>query len=406
MRHDYTNWLIHFVRDRDLDQDYPAETEDEYELLVGGELEPDASAFSVLFNILKIGLKPYYSFRNGRTTIYGGTPAICVTEMPIYSFAQYIKDRKDTKKISAYGIAVLKDEFFCAGGRPVIYGTTKSNVTFEINDYNYRILDQSIFHQSEQYRYVAYNPAGNRWIDWSHEREWRWRENNNSNAVVYYKDHNLCHTESPGLPLFVSKNNGGFFSKIAIIVWSSEEAEHIREELTGYYLAQTNNYGVEFDRTIIASSVIIVLEQVIDAVENRNLINSQTIEGLEAANLLEPVLLHNDLEIYRDVVETAIKLASQKGLDASIEYKSKNHAPGPCGFSNIITYDVTSGEVQFMLANGYASGPYDGEVHINIKCLWEYSQCLDYKEFIAEKMCDSLNKNFQFLTFHTSSRLD
>ncbi|RJT16066.1 hypothetical protein [Rahnella inusitata] len=410
MRHDYTDWLIHFVRDRDFDQDYPVETEEEFDFLVGGELEPDASAFSVLLSILNIGLKPYYSFRNGQTTIYGGTPAICVTEMPIYSFAQYISARRDTKKVSAYGIAILKKEFFKAGGRPVIYGTTDLNVSFEVNTPTYRVLDQSILNKSEQYRYVAYNPSGNnikdRWIDWSHEREWRWRENNNKDAQIYYRNSDYSMAESPGLPLFVGESNGGFFSKVAIIVWSSEEADKIREELTGYYLAESNNYGIEFNRDVIARSVIIVLEQVKEAVEISKLVDSQTIEGLDKANLLEPILLHKDLELYRKVVETALELAAQEGLKASIEYNAENHPQGPCGFAHVSTFDVTKPEVQFMLANDYASGPFDGQVNIIFKTLWGHSQCLYYKEFIIERMCISLNNSFSDIKFYKTSRLD
>lgn len=406
MRHDQTNWLIHFVRDRDIDQDYPVTTEEEFESLVGGELEPDASAFGVLLNILKVGLKPYFSFRGGKTTIYGGYPAICATEMPIYSFAQYVKDRRNTKKVSAYGVAILKNEFFQAGGRPVIYGLSESSVNFEHNYYNYRVIDQSVISINEQYRYVAYNPSGDRWIDWSHEREWRWKETSDRRATVCYKDHNFCMTESPGLPLFLDPNSGGFFSKVAIIVWSNEEAERIREILTGYYLAQSNDYGIEFSQNVISNSNIIVLENVIDAVEKQKHINSQTIEGLNAANLLEPVMLHTNLNNYKQAVDDAFKLATNVGLQASLTYKAGNHNHGLCGFASVITFDVTSPEVQYMLANGYASGPYDGMVRLNIARQWEFSQCIDYKEFICAKMRDSLRQSFPNISFYVDARLD
>jgi len=109
MRHDHTSWLIHFVRDRNPEQDFPGETEQDFEYLSGGELEPDAEAFSVLKTIIRLGgLYPGYSFRSGRTTIYGGTPVVCATEMPLYSFASYAKERGKTEYVSAYGIAFLK----------------------------------------------------------------------------------------------------------------------------------------------------------------------------------------------------------------------------------------------------------------------------------------------------------
>ena len=167
MRHDHTSWLIHFVRDRDPDQDFLGETEDEYNLSVGGELGPDASAFEVLLSIIKIGgLIPGYSLRNGRTTIYGGDPVICATEMPLYSFANYVKEVNNTKKVSAYGIAFLKSEFYNASGRPVIYGLASNNefkYSGELTAYR-KILEESVLPKSEQYRYVAYNPSfGNSW---------------------------------------------------------------------------------------------------------------------------------------------------------------------------------------------------------------------------------------------------
>jgi hypothetical protein len=118
---------------------------------------------------------PGYSFRNGRTTIYGGQPAICTTEMPLYSFAQYVRSRADTAKVSAYGIAFLKKEFYAAGGRPVLYGLSIDNPQFVEDRPTARVFHDSVLPRAEQYRYVAHNPSGmDKWVDWSHEREWRW----------------------------------------------------------------------------------------------------------------------------------------------------------------------------------------------------------------------------------------
>src|SRR5438105_15895287 len=98
MRHDYTKWLTHFVRDRIPEQDFPGDSEEVSGRFQGDELEPDASAFAVLKTIIPLGgIAPGYSFRNGRTTIYGGQPAVCAN---------------DSGKVSAYGIAFLKPEFY------------------------------------------------------------------------------------------------------------------------------------------------------------------------------------------------------------------------------------------------------------------------------------------------------
>jgi hypothetical protein len=109
MRFDHTNWLIHFVRDRIPEQELIGQDEDEMMFFAGGELsnrelEADAAAFSVLQTILRLGgLLPGYSFREGRTTIYGGKPAVCATEMPIYSFSRYVRERN---QVSVWGRAM------------------------------------------------------------------------------------------------------------------------------------------------------------------------------------------------------------------------------------------------------------------------------------------------------------
>ncbi|QPI27235.1 hypothetical protein I0J99_08355 [Sinorhizobium meliloti] len=276
MRHDHTNWLTHFVRDRNPDQDFPGGDEDDCGFFAGGELEIDASAFQVLKTIIRLGgITPGYSFRNGRTTIYGGRPAICVTEMPLYSFATYVKSRGDTAKASAYGIAFLKAEFFTAGGRPVIYGLSTDNPNYKENTTTSRIFCDSVLPLSEQYRYVAFNPSSRtNWIDWSHEREWRWIVQDPDRDHIWLRDYHGVYDTAPGLPLFKGAMEGGAFTRVCVIVWDREEAAEIQELLTGLYLAGSNNYGTPFERNLIAASHIVVLEDVIDAVEKGNKLNS------------------------------------------------------------------------------------------------------------------------------------
>lgn len=398
MRHDQTNWLIHFVRDRDVEQDYAvAKTEEEFDFLVGNELEADAPAFSVLLNIIKIGLKPYYSFRNGITTIYGGEPAICITEMPIYSFAQYVKKRNDEKKVSAYGIAVLKKDFYRAGGRPVIYGTT-SECKFEHNDPLYRVLDQSVLGLSEQYRYVAYSLSDDKWIDWSHEREWRWCPSCFPSAEIWD-----AYDSFAGLPLFVPQEEGGFFSQIAIIVWSSEEAKKVRKELTGYYLAGTNNYDAIFCRNIIQNSKIIILEEVINAVEKDRNINCQTIEGLSKACLAEPILIHGNNNMLQDNINHAFSLASEL---LSKEAETRQDIMGYCGYADIVTEDVEMAEVQYMIKNNLAYGPYDGVVCLRLSYNGKHSQSIDFNEAIYKKAIEVFHERFPHIQFYVRSRPD
>ena len=105
MRVDLSEWIVHFVHRRNPSyQQYDEEEEGEIltqplqyeknkEPLYASEwdrydeqypIEPDAMPFSVLLKILHDGyIRAGWSIRNGKPTIYGPTPAVCFTEMPL-----------------------------------------------------------------------------------------------------------------------------------------------------------------------------------------------------------------------------------------------------------------------------------------------------------------------------------
>lgn len=409
MRHDHTKWLVHFVRDRNPEQDFPGEEEDEAGLYISGELALDASAFEVLSTIVRLGgITPGYSFRSGKTTIYGGKPAVCATEMPLYSFAKYAQSRKDSSKVSAYGVAFLKAEFFKAGGRPAIYGLSSDTPSYKINKSTARIFDDATLPQQEQYRYVAFNPidSTSHWIDWSHEREWRWVAQNDERHEIWQQDYNGIYDSTPGLPIFKGSLDGGPFTRVCLIVWTHDEAEQMRELLTGFYLAGSNNYSTPFDKALLARSKIIVLQDVVDAVESGKDLNAQTIEGLEEAHLLQPLAIHFPSKNEKAIVEKAMANALAVAKKAAASYIAKHPKDlGPCGFAHAVTYEVTSPLVQYLLATGNASGPFDGAVWINIQGDWPARQSIDYQEHICEAASDVLSKDLG-IQVCMESRLD
>lgn len=407
MRHDHTQWLMHFVRDRNPEQDFPGEDEDEAGRFIGGEIEMDADAFYVLKTVIRLGgLLPGYSFRSERTTIYGGKPALCVTEMPLYSFATYVRSKKDTSKVSAYGLAFLKSEFFAAGGRPAIYGLSIESPKYITNTSYQRIFDPSVLPAAEQYRYVAYSPSGTHWIDWSHEREWRWVANSDDRDSILCKDYDGCIGPTPGLPLFKGKLDGHSFSRVCIIVWTHEEAVEIQELLTGFYLAGSNNYGTELDKQLIRASSIIVLQDVIDAVEKDKDLDAQTIEGLEAAKLVKPIVIASPPEGAAELVELAFAQATAAGKAAAEIYIKKYGGDGgDCGFAHAVTYDVTHPIVQYLIAEKLASGPFDGAVWINVPSSWPVMQSIDYEKAIFRVIAVTLSKALCIRVF-MESRLD
>ncbi|RTL46401.1 MAG: hypothetical protein EKK53_04180 [Burkholderiales bacterium] len=407
MRHDHTKWLVHFVRDRNPEQDFPGEDEEDVGSYAGGELECDAGAFSVLKNIIRLGgLLPGYSFRNGRTTIYGGRPAVCATEMPLYSFADYARQRSNPSKVSAYGIAFLKSEFFLAGGRPAIYGLSTDNISYIVNAATSRILSEAVMPLAEQYRFVAYNPVPENWIDWSHEREWRWIARDENKDQVWVRDQYGCIGPVPALPLLKGRLDGGAFSMLCFIVWTNEEAEELQKILTGYYLAGVNNYDTEFDKQLIVKSKIIVLADVIEAVEGDKRINSQTIEGLQDAQLLRPIAVHEFSKETEELIKLALKRASDAGMTASKEYVGKYPSDvGACGFADAICYEVASPIIQQLISGGNASGPFDGKVIIEVPPSWPIRQSVDYQEFVMRAVVESLKKTLEIDIF-VESRLD
>ncbi|TWI13524.1 hypothetical protein IP93_00686 [Lysobacter ruishenii] len=316
--------------------------------------------------------------------------------MPLYSFALYARQQSNQKNVSAYGIAFLKAEFYAAGGRPAIYGLASEDVTYVHNDAYHRIFHEHILPRSEQYRYVAYSPSGDHWIDWSHEREWRWRVRDKDEEFVWSMDGQGCYSPIPGLPLLKGRSEGAHFSKLCIIVWSKEEATEIQSLLTGYYLAGYNNYSTPFDRAVIANSRIIVLQEVIEAVEKNGNLDAQTIEGLEDADLVTPIVISSPPPDAGQVIATAFAAATHAGRSAAkayIEMYPKDE--GYCGYAHVATSDVTHPLVQYMLNSDLASGPYDGRAHISVPKDWPSRQSLDYNEHVYRAVAHVLSHQLQ-----------
>ena len=160
-RTDITDWLIHWTHDNwDYSEDYPQQV----------------FAGDVLEKILADGwLTPSFSKRGKGSTVYGPDPAVCFTEQTLADFARSVLARGNQQKATMYGVAIPKLKMFQGGGRPVIYGMHAADeLTFGHPGYDKdrRNLNPVQLPYHEQYRYVVFALPG---IDWSHEREWRWK---------------------------------------------------------------------------------------------------------------------------------------------------------------------------------------------------------------------------------------
>lgn len=364
-RTDMTEWTIHFVRERDPKIDYPLQVVNVYESFLY-DLEIDADAFTILKYILEIGgLRPGYSFRNGKTTIYGGQPAVCFTEMPIYNFAKYSQARNDLKRCSSYGICILKRELYEAGGRPVIYGLSDEDTLTEDTKLR-RIIDESILPQREQYRYVAFNPNRTPYsLDWTHEREWRWKANEKLDVQKLWVPSKSEGSElQPALPLFLDKKAGGYFSKVGIIVWNEEEAKSIAETIMLFEDAGRNLFGNPFDKSVISKTFVIMLDKVIEAVETKRNRMANRIEDLLASSFAISTLVRSQpTSTILDTVKKAIEDAREASVKAMIDFMEKvprnkdGFVLDVCGFAYVITYDskteITQALVELNLATSH-----------------------------------------------------
>lgn len=160
---DLSDKLIHFVRSANrADSDYWLSEMHSHEFAFGELVEDDLiSPFFILRRILrKLQVLSTWSFRNGNSTIWGGYPVTCFTDMPISAFvAASIERLARGQKISNYAMVFDKKQMFSIGARPVIYGTTRGE---ELPEF-------------EKYRFVSYDLTRIPYpIDWTHEREWRW----------------------------------------------------------------------------------------------------------------------------------------------------------------------------------------------------------------------------------------
>lgn len=391
-RTDVSAWLIHFVRNRDPSNHAPADADpDEYFALAGDRLALDDTAPAVLQNIIDEGcLVPGYSFRNGKTTIYGGQPVVCFTEAPLYDFVKYVRERGQPNRCSTYGVCLLKEEAFAAGGRPCIYGLADVGVPRLVQEDGYRrIIDSSILPLREQYRYVAYDPTRAKPLDWTHEREWRWTPSHQDAHSVWREGPNGVGLY-PGLPLFRGRDNGGFFSRVGFLVGTRDEAERLAKKLLGYRDARCNNLGEEFDPEVLGTAFVVALDEVEAQVESGTMRKSLRIEDLAESQRIAAVRSHaSDEDLLR--VRQAIKKARRASLKAGEKFlKTAKNVKGPVGGAWVITCDTTSAISDAMLKEGFAE-PMAGQYYVvDATAQGGGPQELAYHEATARAAADTL----------------
>jgi len=407
-RHDITDWIIHFIHKRNSEND-PLEFSYDWEdmeyiplpdsFTFKGEpifqtvkyeedeygLYSEAEAIEVLKKILHDGIiKTGWSFRNGNPTIYGPKSAACFTEMPLYALIEYSKNRNNENYIEPYGIAFLKSEIFEAGARPVIYGLSGKHQEASEGDQNCGLGLRTLASEAgiglrEMYRYVYTNIRGQRRIDWTHEREWRWAD----------LDEDF---DFPGMPFF-AKNDKFSFSKIIVIVKYNEEVEEIIKHIQHLYHSKSTNYAREYNLKAIANTYILSIEELSKFDKDVRTIKLEDLPLNTIPKLTKIKVTQETI----DKVKNAIKVASEISYKESDRLFKEKGDFGGCGWANVVTYvansEITQALIDLELASSYGTGYY----YINLERSFP-AQSLDIDEAgkikAAEYLSDELGQQF------------
>lgn len=358
-RKDLSNWLIHFVHDRNTKNEAPQwdmqyDVQCRYPVAFDGKGKPifthwpeqdefynfphDSDALYVMEKILSDGhIRSGWSFRGRKPTIYGPRSAVCFTEMPLYALLAYAKSRSDEQNVNTYGIALPKAEMFQAGARPVIYGLSGKHVELPGHPSGRwrgpRLLGESCgIAPHEQYRYVAMNLGGDKRIDWSHEREWRWTKEFVDNEG------------SPGLQIWSENNHP--FSKIVLIVQTKEEAKHLLNRLKAFHDRPFNHVDFEVDRAAIERTKVLALDTVADHFRSDPNTRLEDLPALSLRKFAKPKPSADTLEKVRKAVAKA-RAAAWKVDDLS-------SGGGLFGFAWVVTYEAQSEITQALVDLKYA----------------------------------------------------
>jgi len=365
-RHDLTDWVIHFIHKRNAETDpltlsfdlkefnldelpdsfsyngEPIYLPDRYENYVYNRPSDDYS-FSVLKKIMHDGfIRAGWSFRNYAPTIYGPKAAVCFTEMPLYGLIEYAKNRNKQHLVEDYGIAFLKRELFGAGARPVIYGLSTVHKEAERDDLFFRkgfrnLSSETGIGLKEQYRYVYTKLDSSKKTDWTHEREWRWADLDETFDV-------------PGLPLFAETRKISF-SRVIIIVKTSSEAQEIVGYLKTLHDSGGTNFNRRYDHQIISNTSVVAIDELKKVVNNMRLIKLDDLP-LHSLHKIKKITVSREThEKVKSVWEQANVISLQKSKEFYEKYPlTKNgFKQGRSGFTKIVTFDASSEITQALI---------------------------------------------------------
>lgn len=285
IRFDISDYLIHFFRDVDLQGNnyihFP-----EYcgfnNLAHSYYLD---ACFLLRCAIRHCKISASWSFRGGVRTIYGESPAVCFTDMPVSAFVKTSVDRlKMGENIGLYALILPKTDMFNIGARPVIYGLDGfGSVLPSGTGGGKRIINTSLLPLNEQYRYVTYVPGS---IDWTHEREWRWPFRGHMDDYEAEIAEDGCHSDfndTPGLELEYANLKGA-----GVIVPNNNDIKFILNDLLT--LIDRKVLSREAFTFIVSTENLSSYTDIVDPASLSNYINSNLLDIDKFFNLPDTVI--------------------------------------------------------------------------------------------------------------------
>lgn len=370
-RFDLSDWLVHFTREVPQNSN-EVPLPDEWPLGTLVETDEPLPPFFMLRQILReLRIIPTWSFRGGRRTIYGPRPAVCLTAMPLAAFLMSGSERERRKeKMSPLGIVFPKSQMFERGARPAIYGVAEGEEAgSRIKNGGPRVLKGDSFSEAEHFRYVAFDPAKNGTLDWTHEREWRWPATTNIPRVTSFEG-----LSSHALDLSVFRGMG-------FVV----ETEH-QSKLLVHDILKMVDSGVITSETF---AFIMIGEHFPDP--RKLILPEQTDEALAASTIdLAPFFNQNEeetVDLFRRFDGVLDRFMSSTKLDRS---------PGELGWCYLWLRDNTHPLVRAFVANphlrGYEIDP-DGRYLVEIPEFGDDTG-LRFRENLMKSLAEMVHAEF------------
>lgn len=399
-RSDISKYVIHSVR-KPNQKDWPNEehefSDHDYFPLRGGEKLSDE--LDVLTNIIREGgLRANLSFRNGKSTIYGDNPVVCFTEMPLINLLQYVSQKNDRTRFTEYGVAVLKNELFTNGGRPVISGLSSEN-KFEYLDANRRILKPEVLPLSEQYRYVKLDLSNKN--DWTHEREWRIACDRANMDFTVHDDYRYDTFLTYGVNIF----SDFLFSEVILIIKTEEEAKSIFQLVQDQLDSCYAQGGMEFCNTIR----YLIIDTAVDFIKENQVNSIEELPDTIYYTHSYEELSQSEKEKVNSVIDKCVEISPQfaeeffhaHGLDT--DEKKLNFDIS--GFAIVVSHVSDNKYYRHLLNENFGSA-VSGSIWLkgltkNIPHL----QSLSYQEYICKKQSEFLNTELADI-FSVYSKLD